>query len=131
MSRNNNSNNINSNNNRKPKNVEDDFYYSQNKIADLKRELQAAIKKLNDIEAANSNIWNQYNRLVLINEDHRQEAIQMRYERDLARRRNDNLTNTLRFVIEDRAHLAEQLENIQQENDELVERYRNAINNNN
>ena len=123
--------NSNSNNNRKPKNVEDDFYYSQNKIADLKRELQAAIKKLNDIESANSNIWNQYNRLVLINEDHRQEAIQMRYERDLARRRNDNLTNTLRFVIEDRAHLAEQLEDIQQENDELVERYRNAINNNN
>ena len=123
--------NINSNsNNRKPKNVEDDFYYTQNKIADLKRELQAAIKKVNEIERTNENIWNQYNRLVLMNEDHRQEAIQLRYERDQALRRNDNLTNTLRYVIEDRAHLAEELQDLQQENEDLVERYRNAINNN-
>ena len=126
MSRNNNSNNI-----RRPKNVEDDFYYSQNKIADLKRELQSAIKKLTDIENVNTNLWEQYNKLVIMNDAHKQEALQLRYERDAARRRNDNLTNTLRFVIEDRAHLAEQLEDIQQENDELIERYRNAINNNN
>lgn len=126
MSRNNNNNS----NSRKPKNVEDDFYYTQNKIADLKRELQAAIKKVNEIEATNENIWNQYNRLVLMNEDHRQEAIQLRYERDQALRRNDNLTNTLRYVIEDRAHLAEELQDLQQENEELVERYKNAINNN-
>lgn len=123
--------NINNNiNNRRPKKVEDDFYHTQNKIADLKRELQAAIKKVNEIESANENIWEQYNRLVLINEEHRQSAIQMRYERDQALRRNDNLTNTLRYVIEDRAHLAEELQDLQQENEELVERYRNAINNN-
>ena len=125
------SNTNNNRNNRKPKNVEDDFYYTQNKLADLKRELQAAIKKVNEIENVNANIWNQYNHLVLINEDHRQEAIQLRYERDQALRRNDNLTNTLRYVIEDRAHLAEELQDLQQENEELVERYRNAINNNN
>lgn len=124
--------NINNNsNNRRPKNVEDDFYYSQNKIADLKRELQSAIKKLTDIENVNTNLWEQYNKLVIMNDAHKQEALQLRYERDAARRRNDNLTNTLRYVIEDRAHLAEELENIQQENEELVERYRNAINNNN
>ena len=117
--------------NRKPKNVEDDFYFDQNKIADLKRELQAAIKKVNEIESANENIWEQYNRLVLINEEHRQSAIQMRFERDQALRRNDNLTNTLRYVIEDRVHLAEEVQDLQQENEELVERYRNAINNNN
>lgn len=124
--------NINNNsNNRKPKNVEDDFYYTQNKLADLKRELQAAIKKVNEIENVNANIWKQYDHLVLMNEDHRQEAIQLRWERDQALRRNDNLTNTLRYVIEDRAHLAEELQDLQQENEELVERYRNAINNNN
>lgn len=117
--------------NKKPKNVEDDFYFDQNKLADLKRELQAAIKKVNEIEIANENIWHQYNRLVLMNEDHRQEAIQLRYERDQALRRNDNLTNTLRYVMEDRAHLAEEVQDLQQENEELVERYRNAINNNN
>lgn len=117
--------------NRKPKKVEDDFYFEQNKIADLKRELQAAIKKVNEIESANENIWEQYNRLVLINEEHRQSAIQMRFERDQALRRNDNLTNTLRYVMEDRAHLAEEMQDLQQENEELVERYRNAINNNN
>ena len=117
--------------NRKPKKVEDDFYFNQNKIADLKRELQAAIKKVNEIECANENIWEQYNRLVLINEEHRQSAIQMRFERDQALRRNDNLTNTLRYVMEDRAHLAEDVQDLQQENEELVERYRNAINNNN
>ena len=117
--------------NRKPKKVEDDFYFDQNKIADLKRELQAAIKKVNEIESANENIWEQYNRLVLINEEHRQSAIQMRFERDQALRRNDNLTNTLRYVMEDRAHLAEEIQDLQQENEELVERYRNAINNNN
>ena len=116
--------------NRKPKNVEDDFYFEQNKIADLKRELQSVIKKVNEIEIANENIWDQYNRLVLMNEDHRQEVIQLRYERDQALRRNDNLTNTLRYVIEDRAHLAEELQDLQQENEELVERYRNAINSN-
>lgn len=116
--------------NRKPKKVEDDFYFDQNKLADLKRELQAAIKKVNEIESANENIWKQYNHLVLINEEHRQSAIQMRFERDQALRRNDNLTNTLRYVIEDRAHLAEELQDLQQENEELVERYRNAINSN-
>ena len=116
--------------NRKPKKVEDDFYFDQNKLADLKRELQAAIKKVNEIESANENIWEQYNHLVLINEEHRQSAIQMRFERDQALRRNDNLTNTLRYVIEDRAHLAEELQDLQQENEELVERYRNAINSN-
>ena len=121
----------NNNNNRKPKNVEDDFYYTQNKLADLKRELQAAIKKVNEIENVNANIWKQYDHLVLMNEEHRQEAIQLRWERDQALRRNDNLTNTLRYVIEDRAHLAEELQGLQQENEELVERYRNAINNNN
>lgn len=122
--------NINNNiNNRRPKKAEDDFYHTQNKIADLKRELQAAIKKVNEIESANENIWEQYNRLVLINEEHRQSAIQMRFERDQALRRNDNLTNTLRYVIEDRAHLAEELQDLQQENEELIERYRNAINN--
>lgn len=126
MSRNNNSNN----NIRKPKNVEDDFYYTQNKLADLKRELQAAVKKVNEIESVNENIWEQYNHLVLINEEHRQSAIQMRFERDQALRRNDSLTNTLRYVIEDRRHLAEELEDLQQENEELVERYRNAINSN-
>ena len=118
------------NNNRKPKNVEDDFYYSQNKIADLKRELQSVIKKLSDIENVNSNLWEQYNKLVIMNDSHKQESLQLRYERDVARRRNDNLTNTLRYVIEDRAHLAEELQDLQQENEELVERYRNAINNN-
>ena len=117
--------------NRKPKKVEDDFYFDQNKIADLKRELQAAIKKVNEIESANENIWEQYNHLVLINEEHRQSAIQMRFERDQALRRNDNLTNTLRYVMEDRAHLAEEMQDLQQENEELVERYRNVINNNN
>ena len=116
--------------NRKPKKVEDDFYFDQNKLADLKRELQAAIKKVNEIESANENIWKQYNHLVLINEEHRQSAIQMRFERDQALRRNDNLTNTLRYVIEDRGHLAEELQDLQQENEELVERYRNAINSN-
>ena len=123
--------NNNNKSNKKPKNVEDDFYFDQNKLADLKRELQAAIKKVNEIEIANENIWHQYNRLVLMNEDHRQEAIQLRYERDQALRRNDNLTNTLRYVMEDRAHLAEEVQDLQQENEELVERYRNAINNNN
>ena len=121
-----------SKNNKKPKAyVEDDLYCSQNKLADLKRELQQAIKKLNEIETANENIWEHYNRLVIMNEDHRQETIQLRYERDQALRRNDNLTNTLRYVMEDRAHLAEEVQDLQQENEELVERYRNAINNNN
>ena len=110
--------------------VEDDLYCSQNKLADLKRELQQALKKLEGIEVMNQHLWNQYNKMTEMNKDHREEALQMRFERDQALRRNDNLTNTLRYVVEDRAHLAEELQDLRQENEELVERYRNAINNN-
>ena len=120
-----------SKNNKKPKScVEDDLYCSQNKLADLKRELQQALKKLEGIEVMNQHLWNQYNKMTEMNKDHREEALQMRFERDQALRRNDNLTNTLRYVVEDRAHLAEELQELRQENEELVERYRNAINNN-
>lgn len=120
-----------SKNNKKPKScVEDDLYCSQNKLADLKRELQQALKKLEGFEVMNQHLWNQYNKMTEMNKDHREEALQMRFERDQALRRNDNLTNTLRYVVEDRAHLAEELQELRQENEELVERYRNAINNN-
>lgn len=115
----------------------DDYYHSQNKISDLKRELQEAMSRIKQLEIANDALWQGYQELEQKesmankwNQEHRKEAIIMRFERDSARRRADRAERRNQDLINDRNNLLNIIHNLEEENEEVTGRYLNMLNQN-